>query len=489
MKKKICIISFIGVLLCLGIGVVGYFYINRSGITEADRMRLTTEEYQAVFASMYDISSFAETDFETYRGLKTVCLQGSLCGFKDLGKLKELVFAEGRAPQVVYLGIDPALLWKKATYKEEKWLTGLQENLFPMIEENNGVKFEITLAFPKLDYWAELSEAEIEERITVYQKTVELLSGYDNVVMFFYGAQDWLICNESNYINDFCLNEEMAHFFLLSTVCDKKFVVNPESIQKELTYLKSYVLQEQKQPATYPDFSNWEMVFFGDSIIALEDSSSAVPEVVAYFSKATIFDCAKGGIAASYTGEDEYYFPAITESFITGQTTNYETGENLVKGINAFHNSSSADKNLCFVINFGLNDYFQGYEPDSMENPWDMSTYGGALRTGIENLQEVYPDAMIIVVTPNPISFYDYGTSPTGEGGYVLEEYACVARRVAEEMGVLCMDNYAQLGITPENSAEYLLADGVHLSGKGRLCYAKALLSFMEENMLVAVQK
>jgi poly-D-alanine transfer protein DltD len=45
------------------------------------------------------------------------------------------------------------------------------------------------------------------------------------------------------------------------------------------------------------------------------------------------------------------------------------------------------------------------------------------------------------------------------------------------------------LGITPENSAEYLLTDGVHLSGKGRLCYAKALISFMEANILVALQE
>ncbi len=489
MKKKTWLISIISVLLCLGLGLAGYYYINRSGITELDRTRLTTEEYQAVFASMYDISTFAEADFETYRGLKTVCLQGKLRGFADFARLKELVFTEAKTPLVVYLGLDPALLWKKAAYKEEKWLTGLQENLYPLLEENSGVKFEITLAFPKLDYWMTLSEAELEERIIVYQKTVELLSGYDNVVLFFYGAQDWLICNEGNYINDFCLNEEMAHFFLLSTVCDKKFVINPESIQGELAYLKNFVLQEQKQPTDYPDFSNWEIVFFGDSIIALEDSSSAVPEVVAGFSKATVFDCAKGGIAASYTGEDEYYFPAITESFITGQTTNYEAGENLVNGINAFHNTSSADKNLCFVINFGLNDYFQGYEPDNKENPWDMSTYGGSLRTGIENLKDVYPNAMIIVATPNPISFYDFGMSPTGEGGYVLEEYVTVARQVAEEMGVLCMDNYAKLGITPENSAEYLLTDGVHLNGRGRWCYAKALISYMGENIFVALQE
>lgn len=488
MKKKICIISIIGVLLCLGLGIAGYFYLNRSGITEADRMRLSTEEYQAVFASMYDISSFKETDFETYRGLKAVCLQGSLRGFGDFGQLKELVFTEGRTPQVVYLGIDPALLWEKAACKEEKWIAGMQENVFPMIEENSGVEFEITLAFPKLDYWTALSEAEIEECITVYQKTVELLSGYDNVIVFFYGAQYWLICNERNYVNDFCLNAEMAHFFLLSTVCDKKFVVNSESMQGELSYLKDYVLQEQKQPATYPDFSNWEIVFFGDSIIALEDSSSAVPEVVEGFSKATVFDCAKGGIAASYSGEDEYYFPAITESFITGQTASYEAEENVVKGINAFHKTSSADNNLCFVINFGLNDYFQGYEPDNRENSWDISTYGGSLRTGIANLQEVYPDAMIIVATPNLISFYDFGTLRTGEGGYVLEEYVDVAKQVAEEMGVLCMDNYVQLGVTQENSEIYLM-DGVHLNGRGRLCYAKALISFMEANILVALQE
>lgn len=487
MKKKIWLISIICILLCLGVGVVGYFYINRSGITKEDKERLETEEYQAVFASMYDISSFAEADFETYRGLRTVCLQGRLRGFADFTRLKELVFTETKTPQVVYLGIDPVMLWKKAGYQEEKWLAALQESIGTMITENNGIPFEITLPFPKQDYWLELSEAELTESLIVYQKTVDYLSTFDNVVLFFFGAQDWLICNPENYRNEFCLNEKLAHFFLLSTVCDKKFVVNSESMQGELSILANYVLEEQATPTIYPDLSDWEMVFFGDSIIALEDSSSAVPEVLAGFSKATVYDCAKGGISASYTGKDEYYFPAITEAFLTGQTTNYEAEENMVRGIKNFHESASADKRLCFVINFGLNDYFSGYAPDSQENLWDISTYGGALRTGIQNLKDVYPDALIIVATPNPISFYNYGMLPVGDAGYVLNDYIVVARQVAEDMEVICLDNYVRLGITQENCSEYLLQDGVHLNGRGRLCYAKALIELIEENLYFAL--
>lgn len=489
MKKKIWTISFIGISLCLVLGIIGYSYINRSGITKEDKARLETEEYSAVFASMYDISSFAEEDFATYRGLNTICLQGELRGFADFEKLSELVFVENHALQVVYLGLDPIELWKNARSKEEKWLANMQENIGTIMEQNPGIQFEITLSFPNQEYWLKLSEKELDEYLSVYQKTVDYLKAYDNIVMFFYGAQDWLICNSDNYINEFCLNEEMAHFFLLSTVCDKSFVVNSESMQRELAVLRKFILGEQKTPTVYPDLSDWEIVFFGDSIIALEDSSSAVPEVVESFAEATVYDCAKGGIAATNTGEDEYYFPAITEAFLTGQIGTYEADENMVKGINAFHNSSSADKKLCFVINFGLNDYFEGYVPDDQQNPWDISTYGGALRSGIQNIKDAYPRAMIIVTTPIYVSFYDYGMLPTGEAGAILYDYVEVAKQVAEEMDVICMDNYANLGINRENCEEYLLRDGVHLNGRGRLQYAKALIEIIEKNYYTALSE
>lgn len=489
MKKKICIISFIGILLCLGLGVAGHFYMNRSGITEAERTRLTTEEYQAVFASMYDISSFTEEDFESYRGLKTICVQGELRAFADFKTLEELVFTDNKMPQVVYLGIDPAECWEKAGGKEEKWLANMQDNLGNMIAQNSAVSFEIMLPFPTQEYWLELTEEEMTEYLKAYQKTVDYLTGYDNVILFFYGAQDWLICNQGNYISEFCLNKDMAHFFLLVAFCDHNYAVNSDSMKVELENLQNYILEERKAPKTYPDLSQWEIVFFGDSIIALEDSSSAVPEVVAGFSNISVYDCAKGGATAAFTEGDEDYFTAVVESFLTGQTEKYDAEENMVKGIEEFYNKSTEEKNLCFVINFGLNDYFEGVMPDNEENPWDISTYGGSLRTGISMLKDVYPHAMVIVTTPNFIAYYDYGTEPTGAEGYVLSQYAEAARQVALEMDVLCMDNYTELGINPENWKEFLLADGVHLNGRGRLFYARTLISFMKDNILVALKQ
>lgn len=73
--------------------------------------------------------------------------------------------------------------------------------------------------------------------------------------------------------------------------------------------------------------------------------------------------------------------------------------------LEAYLNDDHRGRRLCFVINYGLNDYFSGYAVDDPEDPYDTVTYCGALRTGIRSLQEAYPDALILLAAPNYITF------------------------------------------------------------------------------------
>lgn len=478
-RKKICVVGIICTMV-FATGILIFLGRSRGGQKQIDNEWVDAEEYQAVFVSMYDISGFSQEDFNAYRGLETVCLQKEWHDYKDFVAWKEEVFSKSRTLQVVYMGIDPIVLWRTAGCREDKWTKDLQDNIGTMIEENSDISFEITLPFPQQDYWIEMSEEEFAECRAVYQKAVDILDAYSNTILYYYGAEEWLIGNLQNYKSDFGLNSEMSHFFLLSTVCDRKFVVDSETMQTELDKLHTYILEEKNNPTIYPDLTGWDIVFFGDSIIALEESSSAVPEVVAGFSGATVYDCAKGGTTATDTGKDEFHFAAVAEVFLTGQTGNYPIDENLIEGTNAFNNRPTPAEKICFVINFGLNDHYGGCKPDNPEEPWDTKSYGGALRNGIRQLKEKYPQALVIIATPSYISTSNFGMMPTGDEGYVLPDYVEVAKQVAKDMGVICLDNYVQLGITADNYEDYLL-DGCHMNGRGRMAYAKYLLETLKK--------
>ena len=119
-----------------------------------------------------------------------------------------------------------------------------------------------------------------------------------------------------------------------------------------------------------------------------------------------------------------------------------------------------------FVINYGLNDYYNGAALVS-EDPYDISTYGGALRGGIQKLKEAYPDAQIVLMTPNFTTYFDYGQGRNSEEGGMLEDYAKLALEVAKEQQIEVLDNYHELPITKENWKDYQ-DDGCHLNERGR---------------------
>lgn len=482
-KKQVAIIAIFFILVvALTMGGV-YYYMTHVGIRRQDVKRLQTEDYQAVFASMYDISNVVEADFVTYRGLCAVKMESDLRGFKDWAKLNELLFPGEKTVDIVYMGLDPVELWRDSRRDEAKWIEDMQAVLCNTIAQQQDVTFEITLAAPHMEYWLDMSEEEVKECLTLYQRTVDMLAGYKNVVMFFYGAQEWLIINPENYSESvFGINEGVAHFFLLSTVCDKKYVVNSVSMQEELKVLDGYIKAEMEEPTQYADLSEWEIVFFGDSIIALEQTTSSIPDMVEVFSKASAYDCAEGGTLASVDYGEGYNFVSFVEAFLNNRTEGYVPEDNFFKGIQAFTQRTTKKDKICFVINFGLNDYFNGVQVDDAEDLYNTHTYAGALRSGIAMLQEAYPKAMIVLTTPSYVDYFDAGTQVNSEVGGVQADYVNAVKTVASQMGILYKDNYVELGINATNSKEYLL-DGCHLNGAGRLEYAQQLVAWLAQNI------
>ena len=133
------------------------------------------------------------------------------------------------------------------------------------------------------------------------------------------------------------------------------------------------------------------------------------------------------------------------------------------------------DRKLCFVIYFGLNDYFGGHPVSNPEDAFDVTTYAGALRVGIDKLQTAYPDAEILLMTPNFITTFANGTEPMSEKGGTLIEYVDTAIEIANEYNVPCVNSYVDLGINEANASAFL-ADGTHLNETGRFLLAKQIM-------------
>lgn len=142
-----------------------------------------------------------------------------------------------------------------------------------------------------------------------------------------------------------------------------------------------------------------------------------------------------------------------------------------------------------FLLAFGLNDYYCAV-PREGEDPYDVYTYEGALRTAVEMLQEHFPQAKVLILSQTYCQGYSYGKVDTESdwkdwGGGTGPDYAASARKVAEEYGLIFVDNYNEMGINIHNGTKYL-SDATHLTERGRRKYAdilvKALLKDFGDN-------
>ena len=104
--------------------------------------------------------------------------------------------------------------------------------------------------------------------------------------------------------------------------------------------------------------------------------------------------------------------------------------------------------------------------------PW--TGFGTALSEGVKGVRSVFPQAQILITSPNYASYFPVPVKNMGEKA--LYNYASIACDVAVGQGTLCVDTYDNLGVDAYNADEYL-EDGIHLNEKGRSLYAKTIAS------------
>ena len=432
-------------LLLAGIvtGGILYYKLYEPGKRSSDLGRLQQESYQGIFLSMSAPEAFPEDIYPTYMGYDVVRSSHRIASFSDLSDYLETAFSSGNDVTHVFLVLDPLSLWNGSLHSDARFSASLDEDLLSYVDTYAGAEFTVIFSAPSLEYWQAHANGDLDTYCNVFRVLASPLSARENVVLCFPGQEEWLISNPDAYDTPTELTAEAARSVMLLMLSGSLQYRATESYNS-LDYFCTLVQDAVNSPADYPDLTDCELVFFGDSVMGNYHDFASIPGVIHALTGATVHNLAIGGSSATRNSDDDKSFPNVVQDFLDHNT------EEL-----------SADKKLCFLINYGLNDYFGGFPIDDYQN---------GLRTGIRVLRESYPDARIMVISSNYILSFEKGMARIGDEGNVLEDYIAAAEETAAAENVDFLNINDALQWDEHNAAEYLV-DSIHPNEEGRFLF------------------
>lgn len=458
-KKQIwLLILALFLLLAAGCLFLAFQEPAKTELQLLDYQQIASTEYDTVFFSMYPVDTYREEDYAYFRGM--TLFKSSYC-IPSLSVLTDYMLQiadSGNHVTTAYLGIRPDLT--------------SPEKLRKLLEQYPDITFEIVLPYPSADYWQALSQEDYEQTLAAYCSFLTAAPEIQEANFYFFGAYEWLIANPANYLDQWSVNEEIARTLMAYSDRDHGSLITTENAAVYAETLTSLTRSLRTAPQTYPDMSGYCIVFFGDSVIGNYTDSTSIPEVVSGLTDAEVYNCARGG-DCSLLG------PTFVNAFFQEDLSEVPEDSQAYAGITSYLANRPTDKQLCFVINYGLNDYFYGLPAISAEDPDDVyASYHGAMQTTVKLIKDNAPDAQIIVCTPNFSAAFENGMDPRGANDNILEDYAETLMSLAEKLGIDVLDNYHNLGITPENQGQYL-ADQVHPNEACRFQIASELAKLL----------
>lgn len=466
--------------ICISLlAATGLFFCAAASGPEREQAlnRLAASDYKSVFLSMYDISAFSSEAFSENRGIPTLKWDYCIQNAKELDDALKNIFASESAVTNVFLGLNPFSLQPSNASEDSDAL--FEDDWLSCIDENPDTSFDILFAFPSMDYWLSLPEETRDRIFVLYGELVQTLDKKDNLSMYYVGGEDWLICNPANYTGSFSTTEQIAEKIFLYTFCDGCYKITAENAAEKIRHTREMIDNEITMPVKYPDLSQYDLVFMGDSNFGNYTGDLSVPNIVGSFSRASVFNCSQGGICAAELAPETLCFPTITAEFLAGHTA-AASDTAYGQGIRKYASGDHFKQTTCFLINFGLNDYFNGIPLENKSDPRDISTYTGALRTGITELAKKYPDAIYILIVPGKITDFHGGTDlPNGINS--LHDYSAAAASLAEELNIYCLDLCDVFPEECECLENVLLLDGIHYNEHGRFILSRSILRLIAE--------
>ncbi|MBR4966218.1 MAG: SGNH/GDSL hydrolase family protein, partial [Lachnospiraceae bacterium] len=229
--------------------------------------------------------------------------------------------------------------------------------------------------------------------------------------------------------------------------------------------------QYERGVYTYPDLSDYQLLFLGDSIMGNYKGSYSIPGMIAGLTGAQAFNCGEGGVCAAKTEDSGWSAYRMAMGIRDEGTRPVSDKGQYTEGVELFVTDYDSEKNTHIFIEFGINDFLKQMPLGSSANPETETEYYGALRMTVERLRKDYPQADICILTPTYVI-------PEEESEHTLEEYVLAATAVAEDLGITYIDMNTLMGIEKEAYVAYL-EDECHLNEAGRLAYANVLIDYL----------
>lgn len=405
-------------------------------------------QFDSAFLSMYPLDFYREEDFAYFRAQTLFKASYCIPDYSTMKAYLQRIAKSGNTITTIYLGIRPDQI--------------SPAQLQALTEPYPFVTFEVIFAYPSAEYWQGLSSEDYENVITSYCNFLNAAPDIAGVDFFFFGSSEWLLANPSNYQDLWQVTESLSRMIMLNSYFGEKelpYLITADNAAQAASDLENLTRKLRNQTVVWPDLSDHCIVFFGDSVIGNYTNTASIPGVVAGLTGATVYNCGYGGNSAALGIYATISLPGIIDAFFRADLSVIPQDFQIYKGMSAYlENPPAEDQPLCIVINYGLNDYFSGY-PITSDDPYDVSTYCGAIRTAVKSIRANAPQAQIILCAPTFSAAFQYGTQLMSENGSTLQVYADAVLALAEELDTDVLDNYYGLGINYDTWQTYLEGD------------------------------
>ena len=271
--------------------------------------------------------------------------------------------------------------------------------------------------------------------------------------------------------------------------------------------LDNYVLPVSDSAIAYPTvtepaplpLAGKTIVNFGDSIFGNFKAPVDISSYLADLTGAAVYNVGFGGCRMSQHPAEQYnafsmynlaYAIVNNDWTLQDQTmarTDW-TPHNTYAGHLAALKTIDFNTVDIITISYGTND-FAGSSPLFSNDPKDIVSFAGGLRTSIELIQTAYPHIEIVLCTPtyrfwidkeNNTYLYDSNTHRIN--GRKLADFVQTTKDIAQEYNLLCIDNYNGCGITAANRSEcFPENDGTHPNETGRKMIAQYMATVLLE--------
>lgn len=447
-------------------------YERRIKLIREELDAFETASYSALFLSMYPIQTYDPYYLSYWRGLEAFKAERFMENGRELAGTLAYLEERENIPEVMLLGLDPEGL-------EEEY--PLEDSLLGLIRRTPDTAYEILFVNPVMTYWKQKEEGEWQAALERYEKAAKLLGQEENVKLFFACDQEWLVCNGGNYAEDRMPVEDAATA-LLACYTRGEYLLTEENRKERLDSVRELIANWRSHDRKLTGLSGRTLVFMGDSTFGNFTGSLAITGVVEEFTDARVINCGYGGMAAAYGDPECPALGDLLEAIEQGDGSSLRRAEGGPPAADAaaeLKRLADAGDEAVIFLDLGINDYIKGF-PAVGDEPYDGNTYVGAMRSGIEKLQAMFPNGRLVLVTPNFIRYNNFGTNPVGAAEFVFADYVEELRKLAEEYNLPVLDFYRELGIDQNNFADWL-QDEIHPNEMSRFNMGMEIVEMLRE--------